>query len=155
MSLPIPASLVGKTQALFYEFRHQSTSKTPPVYTLKNKDWEGCKSVYLIYMQYDSEYEAAIAILGSWPHWCKLKETSWFKPCLEEWDKERAIREDALAHKMLIQLTKEGNVTAAKALKSGAKPQGRPSNKKSEPRKGTRAEEALLKQWKVHNGRKE
>lgn len=143
------------TQALFYEYRHQSTCKTPAVYTLKDKDWEGCKSMYLIYMQCDSEYEAAHALLGSWTHWTKLKGTSWFASHLEKWNEERTIREEALAHKTLLDQAKEGNVTAAKALMSGTKKPGRPANKKSAPKTGDRATEELVQNWQVHKGGKE
>lgn len=143
------------TQGLFYEFRHQTTCKTPAVYTLKDKDWEGCKSMYLIYMQCDSEYEAAQVLLGSWTHWNKLKATSWFATHLEKWNEERTIREESLAHKALLSQTKRGNVTAAKALLSGTKKPGRPIRKKSEPKTNNREAEQLVQNFKVHKGGKE
>lgn len=130
MSLPIPEKLAGKTQALFYEHRHQTKMKVEDIpYNLKTKDWEGTKSMYLIYMEYETEYEAAIALLGSWPHWEKLCKTRWFAQHKEKWDAERKLRDESLARKTLLKQAKEGNVTAAKAILAKETKRGRPANK--------------------------
>lgn len=138
MSLPIPQELAGTTQALFYEYRHQTTSKVSPPYTLKEYEWEGCKSMYQLYMQYDTEYDAAIALLGSWSHWQKLCERAWFKVYKDKWDAEKDVRNKALAEKTLIEQAKAGNVTAAKLIREGEKAprkRGRPENhEKIEPK---------------------
>lgn len=133
MSLPIPQELAGTTQALFYEYRHQTTSKVSPPYTLKESDWEGCQSMYRLYMQYDTEYDAAIALLGSWTHWQKLCDRTWFKEYKNRWDAEKDVRKKALTEKTLIEQAKSGNVTAAKLLREGLEPKtkkrpGRPTN---------------------------
>lgn len=131
MGLPIPEGLAGTTQALFYEFRHQSSSDIKPPYTLKEYDWEGCKSMYQIYMAYDTEYDAAMAILGSWYHWKRLCKCKWFITHKEEWDAEKEIRKQSLGEKALIAAAKEGNVTAATTLyksQGKAKGRGRPVN---------------------------
>lgn len=133
MSLPIPAELSNKTQALFYEFRHQTKMPVEDIpYNLKTKDWQGTKSMYLIYMQYETEYDAAIALLGSWPHWERLRKAPWFAKHLEEWNAERALRDEALARKTLLNQAREGNVTAAKAILAKDNKRGRPSNKEKE-----------------------
>lgn len=136
MSLPIPQELAGTTQALFYEYRHQTTSTVQPPYTLKEKNWEGCLSMYIIYMEYDTEYDAAHALLGSWTHWQKLCKCAWFKVHKDKWDSEKEVRKQALAEKTLIEQAKAGNVTAAKLLREGTKKQvtrrGRPSNHAAE-----------------------
>ncbi len=117
------------TMGLFYEFRHQG--EADPVYTLKEYDWKGCLSMYKIYMNSGSEYEAAMKLLGSWPHWRKLCKCSWFKPYLEEWKEEVLIREAALGKSVLIEAAEDGNVTAAKELVNqlNKKAPGRPSKK--------------------------
>lgn len=118
--LPIDQTLVGCTKALFYEHRFQTTVKTTAPYCLKANDHElrGViyKSMYLIYMSCDSEYEAAIKLLGNYQHWTKLKRCTWFLPYVEEWNAELVLRESALAKSKLVTLTEAGNVTAARTL---------------------------------------
>jgi hypothetical protein len=108
------------TKALFIDFRHACSNVAPPPFTLKPFDvtYEGKKyrSMYLEYMKYDSEYEAAMAILGSWAHWSKLKKTKWFKEVLDHWEEERNIRDEAIARSVLISLAEGGNVTAARTI---------------------------------------
>lgn len=129
--LPIDATLVGTTQALFFEYRFQTTSSTTAPYCLKPHDHElkgiTYRSMYLLYISCDSEYEAAIKILGNYAHWLKLKQCSWFIPYLEAWNAELVLRETALAKSKLVTLTEKGNVTAARTLLSGATaPVGKP-----------------------------
>ena len=118
--LPIPQELVGCTQALFFEYRHQTTSGILAPYCLKSNDHEYkgriYRSMYLEYITCDSEYEAAIKLLGNYSHWLKLKATTWFAPHLEAWNEELTLREEALARSKLVSLTQEGNVTAARTL---------------------------------------
>jgi hypothetical protein len=134
-SLPIDTGLVGCTQALFFERRFQTTSDITAPYCLKSHDHElhgvMYRSMYLIYISCDSEYEAAITLLGNYAHWLKLKKCLWFVPYLEEWNAELGLREQALAKSKLVQLTEGGNVTAARTLLTGAKPApvGKPAGK--------------------------
>ena len=134
--LPIDQRLVGTTQALFYEFRHQTTSIVEAPYCLKPYDFivgdVNYRSMYLIYMTCDSEYEAAIKLVGSYPHWQKLTEAAWFKKHLATWNAEITLREDAIARSKLVQLTQKGNVTAARTMLTTSKPAGRP------PKEGSR-----------------
>ena len=136
--LPIAKDLVGCTQALFFEYRHQTTSGVLAPYCLKSYDHEykgrTYRSMYLIYISCDSEYEAAIKLLGNYAHWLKLKATTWFAPHLEAWNEELTLREEALARSKLVTLTEAGNVTAARTLLGNKKnPVGKP--KKSAARK--------------------
>ncbi len=126
------------TMGLFYEFRHQG--EATPIYTLKEHDWKGCKSMYKIYVSCSSEYEAAIKILGSWSHWKKLCKCTWFKPYLEDWKEEVLIREAAIGKATLIEAAEDGNVTAAKELVNqlNKKSAGRPSKKDQEKDKHRR-----------------
>ncbi len=125
------------TQGLFYEYRHQTTTKASPPYTLREIEWKGCISMYQIYMKEESEYEAALILLGSWSHWTRLCKCSWFKPYVTAWREEREIREAALGKKTLIEKAAEGNVSAAKELVhqvTKAKKRGRPSKNDIEAR---------------------
>lgn len=119
-ALPIDQRFVGCTKALFYEHRHVTTVEENAPYCLKPNDYEFkgvvYKSMYLIYMSCDSEYEAAIKLLGNYNHWTKLKRCTWFLPYVEEWNAELILRESALAKSKLVALTEAGNVTAARTL---------------------------------------
>lgn len=116
------------TLGLFYEFRMQSAGAIP-VYNLKAYDWKGTKSMYQIYMNCDSEYEAAMTLLGDWSHWKRLCECGWFKQYIDSWREEVLIREAALGKAVIIQKASEGNLTAAKELVNqlNKKTNGRPS----------------------------
>ncbi len=135
--LPIDQRFVGCTKALFYEYRHQTTVEMKAPYCLKANDHESkgvvYRSMYLIYMSCDSEYEAAIKLLGNYQHWTKLKRCTWFLPHVEEWNAELRLRESALARAKLVMLTEAGNVTAARTLLNdkkiaGAKVVGKPKS---------------------------
>lgn len=124
-NMPIPERFLRTTKGLFYEHRHHTTVKEKAPYTLKNMDKMDCtghvyKSMYMIYMSCDSEYEAAIVLLGSYPHWQKLKRCSWFQDYVEVWEQERNIRDEAIARSILVRLAECGNVTAARTLYANA-----------------------------------
>ena len=131
--LPIPARFLKTTKGLFYEHRHHTTVDEKAPYTLRNMDFTDnaghlYKSMYMIYMGCDSEYEAAIKLLGNYAHWLKLKATTWFAPHLEAWNEELTLREEALARSKLVTLTEAGNVTAARTLLGNKKnPVGKPN----------------------------
>jgi len=131
--LPIDAGLVGCTKALFFENRFQTTSPVTAPYCLKAHDHTlhgiTYRSMYLIFISCDSEYEAAITLLGNYAHWLKLKKCSWFVELLQEWNAELELREEALAKSKLVLLTESGNVTAARTLLGNKKaaPVGKPT----------------------------
>jgi hypothetical protein len=121
------------TQALFSEF-----DKDAP-YTLKHESHGNFKSVYEIYMESTDEYEAAIKIVNNMVHWEKLCGLDWFMNGipeknirgLKDWREDMKHRDASLAKRQLIEQTKTGNTTAARALydmaTKGSK--GRPEKK--------------------------
>jgi hypothetical protein len=117
------------TQSLFYEFSHMPAC-TDPVYTLKEFDYKGCKSMRQIYINLNSEYEASQVLLGSWEHWAKLKKIHWFSPFAEAWEAERKLREISMAKKILLEEAENGSVSAAKTIyeQDKTRVRGRPSN---------------------------
>ena len=123
------------TQGLFTEYRHQTTGGDTAIYTLKEQDHNDCISMYKVFIDSSSEYEAAQKLLGSWNHWKKLCKCSWFKPHLEDWKEEIKIREAAIGKATLIDAALDGNVTAAKELVNQLNKKsspGRPSTKQVE-----------------------
>ncbi len=112
----IQSSRRYKTTSLFWEYRAMTVGGADSVYNLSEKDHNKTLSMYKIYMSKDTEYEAALYLLGSWDHWQTLCGTSFFKKHIDKWREERTIREESLAHKILLENAKNGNVTAAKTL---------------------------------------
>lgn len=126
------------TQGLFYEYKHQTTGEKTAVYTLREQDHGKCLSMYRIYMDAGSEYEAAQRLVGSWSHWRKICNCSWFKPYIASWRDEVLIREASIGKATIIEQALDGNVTAAKELLGQVtkkKGPGRPSNKVVESEK--------------------
>lgn len=84
-------------RGLFYETT--LSDKASVIYTLKDRDHEGYKSLYRLYMEYDdpTEYSFAIACLDSYDHWTVLCQCSWFKPYISRWRKELEVRAKAKA----------------------------------------------------------
>lgn len=106
---------IQMTQGLFVEWVYQTGFTVFP-YTLKDYDHKGCASMYKIYMSHDTEYEAAQELVGSWKHWLKLCECTWFQKYIVAWRKERDVRDNAIGKKVLIEQALDGSITAAKTL---------------------------------------
>ncbi len=120
-----------RTVSLFWEGRHIAKEGTIPVYNLSNKDHNDTLSMYNIFMDKDTEYEAGMYLLGSWDHWQTLCGSNFFKKHIIKWREERITREEALAHGVLIDSAKKGNVTAARTLLLDSRKvqkAGRPTN---------------------------
>ena len=108
------------------------------LYTMHERPRHGLPSAYMIYMLSESEYEAAIKLVGSWTIWeryCKNKyfmqgparSTNWSG--LEKWREEKVIQQEAKARAQLVEQAEGGNVQAIKALFEEHKvsKRGRPS----------------------------
>lgn len=143
---------------LFYEFNVTRHDTMPPLYTMREESYRGLPSAYLIYMTSDSEYEAAIKLVGSWNHWQRLLASRPFMEGpdnafswqgLNAWREEKAIKDQAEAFNQLKISAATGNVQAQKLIyegkSSGAK-RGRPS--KEEVRKAATAQAELDKRIK-------
>lgn len=92
-------------RGLFYETT--LADKSTVLYTLKDQDHEGYKSLYRLYLEMEDllEYDFANTHLGGWEHWQQLCNTTWFEPYITRWREElelkvrtealRTLREDA------------------------------------------------------------
>lgn len=120
-----------KTTALFWERRHLNPAFATPVYNVSRFDHDGTLSMYTIYMSYETEYDAAMRIVGDWKHWELLCAGTFFKKHVESWREERAVKEAALAHRVLLEAARSGNIPAARTILLDARKvekAGRPSN---------------------------
>ena len=108
-----------RTASLFVDMQNTDGDRYPPVFTLKNVPHAGLPSIYQEFMKHESEYDAAMALLGSWQHWTYLREIAWFAPLVKSWCEELEMREKARAKRQLLKAAEEGNVTAQKLLYTG------------------------------------
>lgn len=122
---------------------HEFGSDGEPLYTMRELPYRELPSAYLIYMYSDSEYEAAMKLVGSWNHWqrlCEIKPfmegprankhfaNTWSWTGLTDWRIEKETREKSLAYNQLKTSAEEGNVQAQKLLFEGTGgKRGRPS----------------------------
>ena len=120
----LPKNMRRATMALFWEHRHKvrwQQRGITPLFTLKPYDNNDCLSFPQLYFQCNSEYEFAMVVLGDWKHWERLKETDWFKPLLEEWEREKIERDIAYGRAKIRELAAKGNLSACKYLAGGSK----------------------------------
>ena len=149
--------LMGRYRTnIFLEFNKSAHDEYPPLYSMREGGWAGLPSAYEIYMTSDSEYEAAMKLVGSWTHWSKLIKSkpflkgsedggSWTG--LEAWRAEKEIRDKALAYNQLKISAATGNVTAQKIIfdgdkKTAASKRGRPSDAEIKKAAAAQAEES-------------
>lgn len=95
-----------RTKSLFIEMKHPDYSAP---YTLKPYDHKGCMSMYRKYMEIGdpTEYEQAIALLGSWRHWVQLTSTNWFGEYINEWRKELKIKFESDRYQEMIEVAEK------------------------------------------------
>jgi hypothetical protein len=139
---------------LFYEFNKARHDEYPPLYTMKESEWTGLPSAYQIFMNSESEYEAAMKLVGSWTHWNKLLKCKPFMSGSEDsgswtgmaaWREEKEIRNKSLAFNQLKISAAQGNVPAQKLIYEGEKGQakrGRPSKAEVTKQAAAQAERA-------------
>lgn len=105
-SVPEYKDPVGRyfTEGLFWE-TSRNREKYPPVFTLKDKEHQGCPSLKEQYMLAEdpTEYFFATTVLGSVEHWEQLCRCTWFKPHVTQWRKEL----DALLRAKAVEIAKQ------------------------------------------------
>lgn len=119
-----------RTESLFLEtFRKDLKGTYEPVYTMRPFDHKGCRSAYLIYMAADTEFDAAMQIVGDMRHWRRLCGLKWFMKGsedglfdgLETWRKDKAEKDATEIIRLLKDKAADGNVPAQKILLDTAK----------------------------------
>ena len=119
-------------------FREIGRDVAPPMYTMFESPKEGLPSAYQIYMYSESEYEAAMKLVGSWTHWQRLCNSNKFMNAVETeswtglkaWREEKEVKDKAYAYMLLKVSAADGNVQAQKAVLEGERKmgqRGRPS----------------------------
>ena len=138
---------------IFHEFNKTRHEEYPPLYTMREDSHSGLPSAYQIYMASDSEYEAAMKLVGSWNHWNRLLKSRPFMEGpeegatwvgLTEWRKEKQIKDKATAYNQLKISAAGGNVPAQKLLFEGDKSAGQRGRPSKEQIERAAKEEAAL-----------
>lgn len=114
------------TQGLFWEScTVEKREEYQPKFTLKLRDWNGCKSAYQIYMESCTEDTAALQICENLHHWDKLISSKWFMeggmaPAqghlgLKKWREHKERLDRSLMLGALKKEAKNGSASAATA----------------------------------------
>lgn len=100
-------SNVRYTKALFLEESY--SDKSHVLYTLKDSDHEGYKSLYLcyIYSSDPTEINFANEYFEGWEHWQMIANASWFKPFIARWREELELRMRASALSRIQQVAED------------------------------------------------
>lgn len=106
------------TIGLFLETADPRT-RYAPLYCLGETDTAGLPSARRIYLELcdPTEYQAAMALVGSWDHWCYLCGLSWFKPYVEAWRAELRSKLKSRAVEIAKELARGNDATALSASK--------------------------------------
>ena len=132
------------TKALFFETT--LADKSSVVYTLKDQDHEGFRSLYRLYIETKdpTEYRFATQYLDGWEHWTMLCECPWFRPYVARWREELylLIASESLARIMAEAKTssKESFTANRYLLERGWEP--KESSKRGRPTKAAIKQEA-------------
>ncbi len=124
---------------LFCDFNKSRHEDFPPIYTMRERPSQGLPSAYQIYMYSDSEYDAALKLVGSWQHWERLLKSKPFVHGMDDggqwvglqrWRDEKEVKERAVAYNQLRINAAGGQVQAQKMIFDGRKEtskRGRPT----------------------------
>lgn len=131
------------SKELFLEF---NTLPGVALYTLKNHDYQGLPSLYKLYLSQSDlhEYNFAVQYFEGWPHWEALCKTGWFKPYIESWRSELAVKIEAQAVARIVDIAARGGKDALQANKWLADYQGTGKTRTGRGRPLKAADVALL-----------
>lgn len=127
------------TKALFWEIS-QDEGKSRALFTLKDEDHQGCKSLYKLYMESEdiTEYEFANAHLGGWKHWQAVLGCPQVRLQVERWRHELELKLKARALRQIMEKADMGDYQASKYMvEKGWEPKEATSgkNKRGRPTK--------------------
>jgi len=111
-----------RTASLFHETTKDQ--QKAPLFTLRDYHKPGLPSAYLLYMESETEYDAAMKLVGSMGHWRQLMAKPWFMHGdpergffgLDQWRKDMAMRDANQAMLVLRGRVTDGDAKAAQFL---------------------------------------
>jgi hypothetical protein len=69
-----------------------------------------------VYLECDTEYEAAMRFVTSWEHWKEIAKSAHCKPLIDLWREEKMMQDQTRARKMLWKAAEQGNLSAARTI---------------------------------------
>lgn len=105
------------TSGLFLE-TDKGAEGNKPLYTLKPYDHKGLPSLKRLYLEAEdpTEFDFACTYLEDYAHWERLCNTAYFRPHVEQWRKELALKLKSRALKAIIKDAVDGKYDANKFL---------------------------------------
>ncbi len=137
-----------RTLSLFYE---TNTTAMDSVFTLRPHEWKGYPSAKEMYLSIadPTEYEFALALLGSWEHWQRVMRCKWFQEHLDDWRETLEVKLRSQAIQRVAAISKGGSPGALNASRWLAE-RGWVESKRGRPSKAEvtseRRRQALLDQ---------
>ena len=95
------------TSSLFFEQSYHDPSKA--IYTLKDIDWKGYRSLYRLYLEEEdlTEYLFANKYFENWSHWLDICNSPWFRDYIERWRTELNLKMEAQALRRIQEESKD------------------------------------------------
>lgn len=106
------------TRGLFYETTLED--KSTVVYTLKDRDHKGYRSLKKLYLEEadTTEYTFSQKYLDGYDHWLLLVQSEWFKPFVTEWREELRVKKEQQYIRQLEEIVAQGGKDRTSALKT-------------------------------------
>lgn len=128
----------NRTESLFKETMTWSAKGhgIEPIYTIKDYDMDGLFSAKRIYLECrdPTEYSAAIALVGNWQHWQRIRANKKLGAIIDEWAEELEVKLRSEGLQDMAKHSKK-STDAAKWLSEGrwkGRGVGRPSKEEVE-----------------------
>lgn len=97
-----------------------------------------------VYLECDTEYEAAMRFVTSWEHWKEIAKSKHCKPLIDLWREEKLLQDQTEARKMLLKSARTGNLTAARVIYEAKKEEAQSKQAKKTQKLVDRQEEEIL-----------
>lgn len=109
------------TMSLFYETYSNLDTRAnyPPLYTIKDEDYNGLLSIRKKYLELrdPSEYKIATQYFGGWEHWKVLNTNKWLSNHVNSWREELEVIIRCGALEKMQELATSDKAIAKDALK--------------------------------------
>lgn len=116
----------------------------PALYTIAEQD-DDLPSAHRIYMNSQTEYDAALKLTNSWDYWKgMLRTSSKIRKVIEEWREEKMLKDQTVAKKMLWEAAENGNASAQRILYEAKKEEREMAARQKVKNKKAEKESAML-----------
>ena len=125
--------------------QHHRDEKRFPIYTIKEKS-DTLYSAHEIYMAAQTEYDAALQLVGSWRFWKEmLKASVKIRRLVSEWREEKMLIDQTKARKLMWDAALKGNAGAAKFIYEAKKEEANQKKSQQERQEREFQDQEVLK----------